>query len=328
MKAIVYESYGSPDILKIKEMDKPEPKEGEVLVKVLAASANPMDWHLMRGEPFIARLIGGLRKPKNPKLGTDLAGRVEALGKNAGAFKVGDAVFGSAELSELGAFAEWACVPENLLVLKPEKLSFAEAAAVPVAAYTALQGLRDKGQIKPGQKVLVNGASGGVGHFAVQIAKAYGTEVTGVTSTRNLDLVRSLGADHVIDYTKGNFTGSGKRYDLVFDAVGNLSVGDLRRVLTPAGVGSVAGFTKLSLLFQVALVGSFVSLFGKKKVGLMKTAEANQRDLVFLKNLLDTGKIKPVIDRTYPFVETAEAIRYLETSRARGKVVIRVSDDK
>lgn len=325
MKAIVYESYGSPDILELKEMEKPSPREGEVLVKVAAAAANPLDWHLMRGEPFIARLIGGLRRPKNPRLGADLAGRVEAVGKNATQFKIGDAVFGAYDTSNLGTFGEWVCIPENLLALKPSRLSFEEAAAVPVAAYTALQGLRDKGQIKPGQKVLVNGASGGVGHFAVQIAKAYGTEVTAVTSTRNLELVRSIGADHVIDYTKEDFTWSGKRYDLVFDAVGNLSVGDLRRVLTPAGVGSVAGFTKLSLLFQTALIGSFISMFSKKKVGLMKTAAANQKDLLFLKNLLDTGKIKPVIDRTYPLGETAEAIRYLETSRARGKVVVRVA---
>ncbi|MBL8995450.1 MAG: NAD(P)-dependent alcohol dehydrogenase [Spirochaetia bacterium] len=328
MKAILYESYGSPDILRLKDVEKPVPKEGEVLVKVVAASANPLDWHLMRGEPFIARLIGGLRRPKNPKLGADLAGRVEGLGKNAGEFKIGDAVFGSTEISELGAFGEWTCIPEKLLVLKPAKLSFEEAAAVPVAAYTALQGLRDKGQIKPGQKVLVNGASGGVGHFAVQIAKAYGTEVTGVCSKRNLDLVRSIGADHVIDYTKEDFTRGGKRYDLVFDAVGNLSIADFRRVLNRSGIGSVAGFTSLSLLFQTAFLGACVSLVGKKKIGLMKTAEANQKDLLFLKNLLETGKIKPVIDRTYPLNETSEAIRYLETSRARGKVIVRIGDEK
>ena len=251
MKAIVYTKYGSPDVLQLKEVEKPTPKDNEVLVKVHAASANPADWHLMRAEPFLARLENGLLKPKNTKLGADIAGRVEAVGRNVTQFQVGDEVFGGMPLNELGGFAEYVCAPEELLALKPAKLTFEQAAAVPLAAFTALQGLRDKGQIQPGQKVLINGASGGVGTFAVQIAKSFGTEVTGVCSTRNLDMVRSIGADHVIDYTQEDFTKNGQRYDLIFDAVGNRSVSDYKRALSPNGICAVAGFTTLSRLFQV-----------------------------------------------------------------------------
>ncbi len=317
MKAIVYYKYGSPDVLELKEMEKPAPGENEVLVKVHAASANPADWHLMRAEPFLARLENGLLKPKTTRLGADLVGSVEAVGRNVTQFHVGDDVFGSLPISGLGSFAEYICANEDALAIKPAKLTFEQAAAVPLAAFTALQGLRDKGQIRSGQKVLVNGASGGVGTFAVQIAKSYGTEVTGVCSTGNLELVRSIGADHVIDYTQEDFTRNGQRYDLIFDAVGNRSVSDLRRALRPDGICSVAGFTSLPLLFQVMVRGG-------KKVGLMETAKANKKDLLILKELLETGKMMPVIDRTYSLNETAEAIRYLETGHARGKVVISV----
>jgi NADPH:quinone reductase-like Zn-dependent oxidoreductase len=320
MKAILYTEYGSPDVLHLKDVEKPTPRDNEVLIKVHAASANPADWHLMRAEPFLARLANGLLKPKHPRLGADVAGRVEALGRNVTQFQAGDDVFGSLPLNALGSFAEYICAPEELLASKPARLTFEQAAAVPLAAFTALQGLRDKGQIKAGQKVLINGASGGVGAFAVQIAKSYGTEVTGVCSTRNLDLVRSIGAEHVIDYTKEDFTQNGQRYDLIFDAVGNRSVSDLQRALSPNGICSVAGFTSLSGLFQVMLLGG-------KKVGLMETAKENKKDLLFIKELLESGKVVPVIDRTYPLSEVPEAIRYLETGRAQGKVVITVGHD-
>jgi NADPH:quinone reductase-like Zn-dependent oxidoreductase len=317
MKAIVYTEYGPPEVLHLKEVDKPTPRDTEVLIKIHASSANPADWHLMRAEPFLARFENGLLKPKNTKLGADVAGRVEEVGRNATQFQAGDQVFGSMPLNELGGFAEYVCAHEDALALKPARLTFEQAAAVPLAAFTALQGLRDKGQIQPGQKVLINGASGGVGTFAVQIAKSYGTEVTGVCSTRNLDLVRSIGADHVIDYTKEDFTQNGQRYDLIFDAVGNRSVSDYRRALSPNGICAVAGFTSLSRLFQVMFLGG-------KQVGLMETAKANKKDLLFIRELLEAGKVVPVIDRAYPLSEVPEAIRYLEGGHARGKVVITV----
>ena len=321
MKAIVYTKYGSPDVLQFKDVEKPTPKAHEVLVKIHASSANPADWHLMRAEPFLARLANGLLKPKNTRLGADVAGRVEAIGSNGTQFQPGDEVFGEMTLDVLGGFAEYVAAPEALLALKPANLTFEQAAAVPLAAFTALQGLRDKGQIKPGQKVLINGASGGVGTFAVQIAKALGAaEVTGVCSTRNFDLVRSIGADQVIDYTQTDFTKTGQRYDLIFDTVGNRSVADLKRALTPNGICSVAGFTTLARLFQVMLLGG-------KQVGLMETAKTNKTDLLILKELLEAGKVVPVIDRRYPLAQTADAIRYLETGRARGKVVITIAED-
>jgi len=271
----------------------------------------------MRAEPFLARLENGLLQPKNTKLGADVAGRVEAVGRNVTQFHVGDDVFGGMPLNQLGGFAEYVCASEQLLALKPARLTFEQAAAVPLAAFTALQGLRDKGQIQPGQRVLINGASGGVGTFAVQIAKSFGTEVTGVCSTRNVDMVRSIGADHVIDYTQADFTKNGQRYDLIFDAVGNRSVSDFKRALSPNGICAVAGFTNLSRLFQVMLLGG-------KKIGMMETAKANKKDLVFIKELLEAGKVVPVIDRCYPLREVPEAIRYLEAGHARGKVVITI----
>ena len=323
MKAIVYTKYGPPEVLQLKEVAKPVPKDNQMLVKVHAASANALDWHFMRGAPFLARLAGGLRKPKDPRLGADFAGRVEAVGTNVTQFQPGDEVFGA----ETGSFAEYASVPENTLALKPTKSSFEEAAAIPVAAITALQGLRDKGQIQSRQKVLVNGASGGVGTFAVQIAKSFGTEVTGVCSTRNLDLVRSIGADHVIDYTQADFTKNGQHYDLIYDAVGNRSVSDYKRALNPKGTCVIAGFQNLPRLFEHMVLGPLRSRTGNKKVGLMGIAKMNQKDLVFVKELLEAGKIVPVIERRYPLREVPEAIRYLEEGHARGKVVITIEQN-
>ncbi len=322
MKAIVIEKYGSPDVLQFKEVERPTPKDNQVLVRVQAASANPLDWHLMRGEPFIARLMGtGLLKPKSSKVGADVAGRVEAVGKDVTQFKPGDEVFGTCN----GSFAEYACAREDRLALKPANVSFEEAAAIPVAATTALQGLRNKGRIQPGQKVLVNGASGGVGTFAVQIAKSYGTEVTGVCSTRNLDMVRKIGADHVVDYTQEDFTkNEQQRYDLIFDAVGNRSVSDYKRALKPGGTCAVAGFSSMPRMFEHTALGPLRSKTGNKKVGGMGMAKINQNDLVFLKQLVETQKVRPVIDRHYPLSETADAIRYLEAGHAQGKVVITV----
>jgi len=322
MKAIVIEKYGSPDVLQFREVERPTPNDNQVLVRVQAASANPLDWHLMRGEPFIARLMGtGLLKPKSSKVGADVAGRVEAVGKDVTQFKTGDEVFGTCN----GSFAEYACAREGRLALKPANVSFEEAAAIPVAATTALQGLRNKGQIQPGQKVLVNGASGGVGTFAVQIAKSYGTEVTGVCSTRNLDLVRKIGADHVVDYTQEDFTkNEQQRYDLIFDAVGNRSVSDYKRALKPGGTCAVAGFSSMPRMFEHTALGPLMSKTGNKKVGGMGMAKINQNDLVFLKQLVETQKVRPVIDRRYPLSETADAIRYLEAGHAQGKVVISV----
>lgn len=326
MQAIVYETYGSPDVLTLKQVAKPTPKRDEILVRVHAAAANPLDWHLMRGEPFLARLENGLRKPKTTRLGADIAGRVEAVGADVTQFRPGDAVFGENFTGGLGGFAEYVAVPERSLALKPANLSFEAAAAVPIAALTALQGLRNKGRIQPGQQVLVNGASGGVGTFAVQIAKAVGTEVTGVCSTRNIELVRTLGADHVVDYTQADFTRNGQQYDLIFDAVGNRSVADLKRTLKPHGICAVAGFTSLSRMFQLIALGAWVSRTGSKQVGMMGTVGTNQTDLLFLKELLEAGSVVPIIDRCYPLRETAEAIRYLETGRASGKVIITVAD--
>lgn len=321
MKAMVCTRYGSPDVLQLQEVEKPTPKDNQVLVKIHATSANPADWHLMRGEPFIFRFLGlGFPKPKQPILGIDIAGRVEAVGSSVTQFKPGDEVFGSVSA---GGFAEYAAAPENTLVLKPAKVSFEEAASTPVVGFTALQGLRDYAHLQAGQKVLINGASGGVGSFAVQYAKSAGAEVTGVCSTRNLDLVRSMGADHVIDYTQEDFTRTGQHYDLIFCAVGNRSAADYKRALNPNGICAIAGFTTMAhLLFQAVVMGTWLSKTGTQKIGLMGVAKQNQKDLLVIKELLETGKVVPVIDQRYPLSETAEAIRYLETRHARGKVVI------
>lgn len=324
MKAIVYTQYGSPDVLQFKDVEKPALKANEVLVKIHTAAANALDWHFMRAEPFLARLENGLFKPKNTKLGADFAGRVEAVGSSVTQFKPGDEVVGNNFVKGLGAFAEYINVSEDVLVLKPSRVSFEDAAAAPTSALTALQGLRDKGQIKPGQKVLINGASGGVGSFAVQIAKAFGAEVTAVCSTRNLDMVRSIGADHVIDYTQEDFTRNGQQYDLIYCAVGNRSVSDYQRALKPQGVCIIAGITTLRLMFQHMILGPRWSKVGGQRIGIAGTVEPNQKDMAFIMELLETGKVTPVIDQCYPLTETAEAIRYLETGRARGKIIIGV----
>ncbi len=328
MKAIIYTQYGSPDVLQYKDVEKPTPKDNEVLVKIQASSANPLDWHLMRAAPFLARLENGLFKPKQTRLGADIAGRVEAVGSRVTQLQPGDAVFGDIWLNGLGGFAEYGCTLEETLVLKPTNISFEAAAAAPLAGLTALQGLRDKGQIQPGQKVLINGASGGVGTFAVQIAKSFGAEVTGVCSTRNLNMVRSIGADHVIDYTQADFTTNGQQYDLIFCAVGNRSISDYKRALKPQGVCVIAGFTNLRLMFEHLILGPRRSKANGQRVGMMGTVKPNQADLTFLKDLIEAGNVVPVIDRCYPLDETAAAIRYLEAGHAKGKVVIRVAHDE
>jgi NADPH:quinone reductase-like Zn-dependent oxidoreductase len=324
MRAIIYTEYGSPDVLELKEVAKPTPKDNEVLIKVLAASLNAADWHYLRADPFLIRFTSGLLKPKNTFLGADVAGRVEAVGRTVTQFKPGDEVFGDLSVSGRGTFAEYVCASENALALKPANLSFEEAAAVPLAAVTALQGLRTKGQIKAGQKVLINGASGGVGMFAVQIAKALGAEVTAVCSTRNVDIVRSIGADHVIDYTKENFTQNGHRYDLILAANGYHSISDYRRVLTPQGTYVMTGGA-MAQLSEVMLKGPWMSRNGQKMGNIL--AQPNKKDLVFMKELLESGKVKPVIDRCYPLSEVPDALRYLEEGHATGKVVITVAQN-
>lgn len=323
MKAIVFNRYGSPDVLQLIEMPKPAPKDHEVLVRIYAAAANPLDWHRMRADPFLVRLSDGFSKPKNPRLGADIAGRIEAVGQGVTQFKVGDAVFG--EIGS-GGFAEYALAPEKSLVHKPDSISFEQAAGTPVAGLTALQGLR-AGNIQRGQHVLVNGASGGVGTFAVQIAKALGAEVTGICSTRNLEMVRSIGADHVIDYTREDFSKRNERYDLIYDAIGNFNYFTLKRALKPGGQAIIAGFTTFGHFILTMLLGAVLPAGQNRKVGPMGTASVNQDDLVILRDLLETGKIKSVIDRCYPLSETADAIRYLETKRVRGKVIITVTDE-
>jgi len=320
MKAVIYEHYGPPDVLQLKDVDKPIPNDDEILVKVHAASVNALDWHALRADPFLFRFMGaGIMKPKNNILGADVAGRVEAVGRNVKQFQPGDEVIGDLYECGLGAFAEYVCKPESTFVLKPANLTFEEAAAVPSAANTALQGLRDIGHIQPGQKVLINGASGGVGTFAVQIAKSFGAEVTGVCSTRNLDMVRSLGADHVIDYTQDDFIQNGQRYDLIFDNVANHSISECKRVLSPNGVYVAVAFSPVALIF-----GPVISKLGSQKVGAFE-AKPNHQDLTLLKELCEAGKVGPVIDRRYTLSEVPEAIRYLEEGHARGKVVITVA---
>ena len=323
MKAIIYRCYGPPEVLALEEVAKPAPAPNEVLVKVEAAAINPLDWHYMRGQPYFMRLFSGIGKPKVTRFGVDFAGTVEAVGEGVTRFKPGDAVFGG----RTGALAEYLLVREDrALALKPENITFAEAAAVPIAAVTALQAVRDKGAVRPGQKVLVNGASGGVGTFAVQIAKAYGAEVTGVSSTRNIELVRSIGADHVIDYKQADFTQGTERYDVIIDNVGNHPLLALRRVLEPEGVVVMIGGSShdqwigpLLRPIGAAVLSPFVS---QRFAGLL--AELNPEDLRVLGEWLATGKVKSVVDRDYPLREVPAAIAYLEEGRARGKVVIDV----
>ena len=319
MKAIVYTKYGPPDVLQLREVAKPVPTDNQVLVRVQAASANALDWRRFTMPTIFVRLMDGrVMKMLNTTLGVDLAGRVEAVGANVTQFKPGDEVFGVAP----GAFAEYACAAENKLALKPANVSFEAAAAVPIAGFTALQGLRDKGHIQAGQKVLVYGASGGVGTFSVQIAKAFGAEVTAVCSTRNLDMARSIGADHVMDYTRENFSQSGERYDLIIAANGYRSILDYRRALTPGGTYVELGGS-IGQIVQALVLGPLLSRVGTKKMGNM-LARSNQADLVVLAELLQSGKLAPVVEKCYPLSEAAEAMRYLIDVHAQGKVVITV----
>ena len=328
MKAVVYTEYGSPDVLQIRDIKKPVPNDNEILVKVHAAAVNPLDWHFIRGTPFIGRLgLMGLRKPKVPRLGVDYAGTVEAVGKNVRLFKPGDEVFGG----KTGAFAEYLCTrADRAVTIKPANVTFQQAASVPIAGVTALQGLRDKGHVQPGQKVLINGASGGVGTFAVQLAKLFGGEVTGVCSTRNLELVRSLGAEHVIDYTKEDFTKGKERYDVILDNVGNQPLSGFRRALDSNGILVMIGGGGPNDGGLIGPMGRpvkalLMSPFTSQKMGMFM-AELTKGDLTTLGDLMQTGKVTPVIDRTYPLREIPDAIRYLEEGHARGKVVINVGD--
>ena len=322
MQAVVYDRYGSADVLRLVELDKPVPEDDEVLVRVRAASINPYDWHFMAGVPYLMRLQFGLRKPKRGRPGVDLAGEVEAVGENVTEFRPGDEIFGWWD----GAFAEYVAVSQDQLALKPRESTFEQAAAVPLAGLTALQLLRDTGQIQRGQKVLINGASGGVGTCAVQVAKSFGAEVTGVCSTRNVDMVRSIGADHVIDYTSEDFTRGDRRYDLILDNVGNRSLTACRRALNSKGI-YIASFGRrhrrwlgpLPYLFRMRALSLFVS---QKMVS--RTAKPNKEELLRLKELLETGKLSPVIDRRYGLDEVPEAMRYLEEGHAQGKIVISV----
>ena len=314
MKAFISEKYGPPETLGMAEVEKPAPEAGEVLVKVQAISVNPADWHSMRGKPLFSRATLGLVRPKHKILGVDIAGQVEAIGGGVTRFKPGNEVYADLLDHGYGGFAEYVSAPADVISLKPANLSFEEAAAVPMAAATALQGLRHHGEIKAGQKILINGASGGVGTFAVQIAKSYGAEVTGVTSTGNVNLARSLGADHVIDYTMTDFARSGRRYDLILDAVGNRSVPDLKGALAGGGKAAVVGFTSVAKLLGV-------SLRGGKDIAMV-SARVTIKDLELLSELIEAGKVRPAIDRRYSFAEIPAAIAYLEQGRARGKVVV------
>ena len=314
MKAIVQNEYGSPDVLELKEIDKPVVKDDDVLVGVHAAGLNAGDYFSMRGSPWLARFTVGFPKPKDHILGWDVAGHVEAVGKNVTRFQPGDKVFASCD----GALAEYACAPEGKFATTPTNLTLEQAAAVPSAAMAALHALRDQANVQPGQKVLINGASGGVGTFAVQIAKALGAEVTGVCSTRNVDMVQSIGADHVIDYTKEDFTQSGQRYDLILDNVGNRSFADCRRALTPEGTHLPnTGHGGMSYVIKAYVLSAFMRQHARPFLSV-----PNAKDMLYIKDLIEAGKLKPVIDRTYPMSETPEAIRYLEEEHARGKVVI------
>jgi NADPH:quinone reductase-like Zn-dependent oxidoreductase len=322
MKGLVARCYGAPDVLSVEQVAKPTPGDDQLLVKVHAASLNPVDWHTMRGSPYLMRMSSGLGAPKDPRVGVDFAGTVEAVGKNVTRFKTGDQVFGGAD----GAVAEYVLVRETRgVALKPDNVSFEQAASVPVAAITALQGLRDKGEIKAGQKVLINGASGGVGTFAVQIAKGYGAEVTGVCSTRNVELVRSLGADHVVDYTQQDFAETKERYDIILDNVGNRGISDMRGVLKPNGrlviVGAAKGdwIAPLMGVIKAAIVQPFVD----QKLTFF-IAGLKQDDMKALGEMMQAGTVTPVIDRRYAFADAAKAMEYLEGGRARGKVVVNI----
>ena len=317
MKAFVYERYGPPQSIQMVEVAKPTPNTHEVLVKVRAASINAADWHIVRGKPLFSRATLGLLRPKHRILGGDIAGQVETVGSGATRFQPGDEIYAGLLDHGYGGFAEFVCVPVEVASLKPAGLSFEEAAAVPTAAVTALQGLAHHGEVHPDQKVLINGASGGVGSFAVQIAKSYGPEVTAVTSTRNIELVRSLGADQVLDYTTTDFVKSGRQYDLILDTVGNRSLSDLRRGLTAGGKAAVTGFTNVPKLLALSVLGG-------KDLALVQ-AHVTAKDLELLSELIEAGKVDPQIDRQYLFADIPAAIAYVEEGHARGKVVVGVA---
>ncbi len=321
MKAIVYSAYGSADVLKMIDVEKPTPADDEVLARIRAASINAPDWRIMSGRPFLMRFMIGLRKP-NTRPGTDMAGIVEAVGKNVAQFKPGDAVLGVCR----GAFAEYGCTKESRLVAKPDTVTFERAAATPVCGFTALQGLRDHGHLQPGQRVLVNGASGGVGTFAVQIAKALGAHVTAVCSAGNVEMVRELGADRVIDYMQADFTKESQTYDVIFENAGNHSPTAYQRILTPTGISVMAGVPhnmSMLALMKHMMTAMALSRLGKQKF-LPFIAKANQTDLAALAEMMAAGKLIPAIDRSYPLSETAEAMRYVDTGHARAKVVITI----
>jgi NADPH:quinone reductase-like Zn-dependent oxidoreductase len=324
MKAIVYSAYGPPEVLQLQEVEKPAPRENEVLIKVHAASVTFGDVAVVRGEPVVARLWSGLTKPKFPTPGKDVAGEVEAIGSSVKQFQPGEAVYGDISAFGWGTFAEYVAVDARAVAPMPANISFAEAAAVPESAVVALQGLRDKGQIQAGQKVLIVGASGGIGTFAVQIAKAFGAEVTGVCSARNVELVQGLGADHVIDYTKEDFAAKGPQYDLILATAGHRSLADYRRALNPSGIYVAAGGS-MAQIFQ-AMLGPLLTIGSSQEMGNF-TVKPNQEDLVFMKELIEEGKVTPVIDRHYPLSQTAEAMRYYSQGRTRGKVVITMNHD-
>lgn len=325
MKAVAYRCYGSPEVLKVEELEKPTPADDQVLVKVHAASINPLEWHYMRGTPYLMRAGSGMGFPQDPRLGVDFAGTVEAVGRSVTHFKPGDAVFGGGD----GALADYITVRESgSIVAKPANLNFQQAASIPIAGITALQGLRDIGKVRAGEKVLINGASGGVGTFAVQIAKSYGAEVTAVCSTRNVDMVKALGADHVIDYTREDFTQGTQHYDVIFDTVGNHTFSDYRRVMTPAGIFVIVGgqntdpwIGPLMMPLKAKLLGPFIS----QKLEFF-LADLNPQDLALLAGMAQAGKLTPVIDKAWPLADIQTAMRYLETGHARGKVVVKVDD--
>jgi NADPH:quinone reductase-like Zn-dependent oxidoreductase len=322
MKAIVSPKYGLPDVLEHREIENPTPKDDEVLVKVHAVSINQYDWHLLTADIFLVRLNAGLWKPNKPIPGVDIAGRVEAVGRNASQFRPGDEVFGDISEGSAGGMAEFVCVPEKSLALKPKNMTFEEAAAVPMAAVTALQGLRDLGKIQAGQKVVIQGAAGGVGTYAVQIAKSYGAEVTAVCSTRNVEQARSLGADHIVDYTREDFTQNGQQYNIIFAANGYHSLSDYKRALAPQGVYIMAGGTGRQM-FEALLWGSWMSERSGRNMKVL-TAKPSQKDLNFMKELIEAGKVRSVVDKCYPLREAAEALRYLGTGHARGKVIVTI----
>ncbi len=326
MKAIICSEYGAPDVLKVVDTEKPMPKDNEVLVKIHASSINSYDWRIMRGSPFLVRLREGLFKPKKGKiLGTDIAGIVEAVGKSVANFAVGDRVYGCmADSSGDGGYADYKCAQESVLASIPDEITFEQAASVPMAAVTALQGLRDVGKIKKGQQVLINGASGGVGTFAVQLAKSFGAEVTGVCGTRNADMVRSIGADRVTDYTKEDYTQSGQQYDLILDIAANHTLADCRRALKPNGTCAVVGFSSMGFVLKIGMLGKKTAKKDGKSIKLVMADNTKSQDLVFLNGLLESGKVVPVIDGCYSIGDVREAFEYFEKEHPKGKIVIKV----